>query len=181
MSRKAPAINLLKKNDKNIIDTVLDWSLTIGRIVVILTEAIALSAFLYRFSLDRQLIDLHDEINQKQAFVKLLKSNEEKFRNLQQRLDIASKFSASQLQTTQVFTDVTSMVPDGFTVNKFLISAEGIKIDGNASSPSILALLVNSLKKYPSIARVSLDRIENKTTSATIAVSITATLKTQTK
>lgn len=177
MAKKIPTINLLKKNEKSIVDTVLDWALTIGRVVVIITEGIALSAFLYRFTLDRQVIDLHDEISQKQAFVKLLKTNEDAFRNLQERLEVASQLSTTGSGTNQVFIDILSLIPTGFLVNKYLVTTENIKIDGNAQSPATLATLVTGLKTYPAIQYVSIDKIENKTTNATIAVSITATLK----
>ena len=74
MASIKPSINLFKDKNKNFFDLFIKWALSIGRVVVIATEAIALSAFLYRFSLDQQLIDLNDKIVQKQALVKLLKN-----------------------------------------------------------------------------------------------------------
>ncbi|MDE2025485.1 MAG: hypothetical protein KGJ07_03255, partial [Patescibacteria group bacterium] len=76
-------INLVRGRRPRVLDQFVGWALTIGRVVVILTELIALGAFLYRFGLDRQLVDLHDKIAQEQSIVDLLKQNENSYRNLQ--------------------------------------------------------------------------------------------------
>lgn len=144
---------------------------------MILTETVALGAFLYRFSLDRQIIDLHDEIEQKQAIVNLLKTNEEKYRSLQNRLANASSLSKTAFQTTRVFTDIVSLAPNDLILNNLTLSQNTIKIDASARSVASLTTFVKQLKGYPNIRAVSLDRVENKTLSATIAVSITADLK----
>src|SRR5258706_9366482 len=90
---KSPAINLAKGRGQTFLDRFLNWALSIGRVVVIVTEAVALTAFLYRFNLDRQIIDLHSRINQEQIIVKLLNNNETTFRSLQDRLSLINKLS----------------------------------------------------------------------------------------
>ena len=92
MQKKPISINLLKQQT-SLVDRFIDWALTIGRLLVILTEIVALSAFIYRFSLDRQLIDLHSKITQEQAIANYLNNNEKKYRNLQDRLAIATNYS----------------------------------------------------------------------------------------
>lgn len=177
MSNKSPAINLLKTGKVNILDKFIEWALTIGRIVVIVTEITALSAFLYRFSLDRQLIDLHDEIELKNTYVKALKTNEEKYRNLQERLALSSTLGTNAIETVQIFKDIIGLAPNDFTINNLNVSAEGVRLDADVRSVISLTNFINSLKKYPHVESVSLDTIENKTSRATIAVSISASFK----
>lgn len=172
-----PSINLLRGREKGFFDRFLGWALTIGRVLVILTETIALSAFIYRFSLDRQLIDLHDEIKQKQAIVELLKNNEGKYRNLQERLTTIATLAKEASKTTTVFTDIVSFAPRDVALNALAFSQDSIKIDANASSVASLTSLVKSLRVYPQVTAVSIDKVENKAVSATIAVSITVRLK----
>lgn len=177
MAINAPSINLLEDKNKGFLDKAINWSLTVGRIVVILTELIALSAFLYRFSLDRQLIDLHDEIARKQAIIKFYKINEEKYRNFQQRLALASKLTTAQNQMTKVFVDITSLSPNGISVDNLIVTKDAIKIDARASSVQALSTFITSLKRYPNITSVSLDKLENKTSNAIISVNISAKVK----
>lgn len=172
-----PSINLFKSRKGNFFDRFMKWALTIGRVVVILTEAIALSAFLYRFSLDRQLIDLHDEIKQKQALVKLLKNNEDTFRNLQEHLTAAATLSETGKQTVTLFNEISNFSTVDLVFNNVLLSENQIRVDASVQSVATLTGFIKKLREHPRIASVSLDKIENKTTSAIIIVSITATIK----
>ena len=93
MPNKFGSINLVKSDKGETVERVINWLLSIGRILVIVTELVALGAFLWRFGLDQQLIDLHSKIKQKQAIVEAFKKNEEEYRNLQDRLSIAASFA----------------------------------------------------------------------------------------
>lgn len=172
-----PSINLLGNRQGSIFDKFIDWALTIGRLVVILTEVIALSAFLYRFTLDRQLIDLHSKIKQEEAIVGYLKVKEKTYRNLQDRIAIASAFFESGGKDVKVFNDIVELAPLGMTFNDLTLTENNIKIDANFQFISSLRAFVNSLKSYPNVKNVSIEKIENKLSNALISVSITAALK----
>jgi len=174
-----PSINLLGNRRGSIFDKFIDWALTIGRLVVILTEVIALSAFLYRFTLDRQLIDLHSKIKQEEAIVGYLKDREETYRNLQDRLSVISTFSDSGEKKVKLFSDIVEFAPAGMTFNELVLTENYVKISANFQFVPSLTTFVNSLKNYSSIGNVSIEKIENKLSNALITVSITANLKEQ--
>src|SRR3989344_5694832 len=93
MDNSPARINLVKKKEVATFDKAINWALSIGRLIVIITEIIAISAFVYRFSLDQKLVALHEDIGIKKGQLALLKNDEENFRNLQDRLELASNFS----------------------------------------------------------------------------------------
>ena len=68
MEKENHSINLLSTKDKSTADIFLFWALYIGRLLVIITEVIALFVFLSRFSIDRKLIDYSDSIKKQQTF-----------------------------------------------------------------------------------------------------------------
>lgn len=177
MGNILPSINLLKKERKPILDTFLHWALTIGRLVVMLTEIIALTTFLYRFSLDRQIVDLHDKIKQKQTIVSLLKSDENTYRNLQNRLALITKFQDSSSETVQLLQNITSLTPQDIIINTLTVSDKDIKITANTRTLSSLTSFIKDLKSYKKVNSISLDMIENKISLASIGVSLTITLK----
>lgn len=179
MSSLPANINLLKDKNKNFIDKFIAWALTIGRVIVIVTEMIALGAFLYRFSLDRELIDLHDRTKRKEQIVRLLKPNEEKFRNLQKRLEVAGKFESESENLINTYQTLNALAPTDIVFGNVTTSPQKMKFDVNVQSVISLATFINRLKKNEKIASVSIDKIENKTSSATIIVSIGVTLKTK--
>lgn len=174
---KPVSINLVKDREKPFLDRFLNWALTGGRVLVMLTEVIALTAFLYRFTLDRQLIDLREKIKQKETIVKFLKKNEDKYRNLQERIDLAKKTENTSSNSVKIFSDVISLTPKGIIFNDFLMSKENIRINANAQSVTALTSFIKALRDYPEIISVSVDKVENRTASALIVISITASLK----
>jgi hypothetical protein len=172
-----PSINLIKGRKPHFFDHFVGWALTVGRIVVIAVEAIALAAFLYRFGLDKQLIDLHDKIASEQNIVKFLKKNEDTYRNFQSRLILSSNILAVQDQTIKSYKDITKLIPIEMNVQTLLFSEENMKIEATLQSVSSFTKFIDNLKKYPTVAGISIDRIENRTSTGTISITITATFK----
>ena len=177
MKNSKPYINLFKSRKKGFLDNFMKWALGVGRILVIVTEADALLAFLYRFSLDRNLIDLHDDIKQKQAIVKLLKNNEDNYRDLQSRLEKAKILTEEGSQTAKISNDILELGSSDIIFTSFIISKTDAKLQIEMQSLSSLKDFINKLKLYPSISSVNIDRIENRTTDAKIVVGITARIK----
>lgn len=169
-------LNLVKKR-VSFTDKFLSWALSAGRVIIILTEIVALSAFLYRFFLDRQLIDLHSKIKQEQAILSFSKTSEDKYRNLQDRLSVADRFSKLGQAEVKILKDLLSLVPPGATLNNITTSDTNIRIDASFAQVSQLGAFVDSLKSYPSVSGVSIDKIENIPSTSLISVTITGTLK----
>ena len=176
MQKDFPSINL-SKSQTSLTDRFINWALTFGRLVIIITEVVALSAFIYRFSLDRQLVDLHSKITQEQAIVNYLKNSESNYRNLQSRLSLAANYSSLSQERIKIFSDVIGFAPQNMIFNSLSLFSNNIRIDADVSSFASLNTFINSLKNYPAIDTVSVDKIENKPSSAVITVNITATLK----
>lgn len=177
MKNKTISINLFKKGENDFIEKFINWALSIGRLVVILTEGIALLAFLYRFTLDRQVIDLHDEITKKQEILKYFKPNEDKYRNIQAKLLFVSKIESSAATMTNTIKDIIDITPGNFSISNIYLSENNIKVEANARSLSAITSFINSLKNNPKVNSVSLDKIENRTSDSIIVVTISADYK----
>jgi hypothetical protein len=177
MPKKLPSINLVKTKHIDFFEKFIGWALTIGRLVVILTELIALICFVYRFSLDSQLIDLHSKIKQEQAVVNFLKKDEESYRNLQDRLKIAKTFALAGTERLKVFNDVLAFTPKGITFTDFSLSSDRLRMSANVESIFSLSAFIESLKAYPKIDSISIDKIENRPSTGLIKISISTTLK----
>lgn len=180
--QKLPSINLAKRRG-NFLEKFIDWALNIGRVVIIITEGIAISAFLYRFSLDDTLVKFHDLINGDQQIISAsnFAQQEYTFRNLQNRLSLIDSFSNQTNKTTvritQIFQDITNFIPQGLLISDFSVSPQTIKMTASASSINSISTFLNKLKGYRQIENISLDSIQNNTSTANIVVSITAMLK----
>jgi hypothetical protein len=168
---------LIKDQKSDLVERIINWSLSVGRILVIVTELVALGAFLWRFGLDQQLVDLHSQIKQKQVIVDAFKKQEDQYRNLQSRLEIASSFSNVGVENLNVFKDIINLGATYSTFNKVSMTQQKISMEVNIPSVSSLSSFVNAVKGYKSTQSVSIDKIETKTSNAVIVVGITITLK----
>lgn len=177
MVRVSHSINLLRKKEKEFLDVFLDWAFEYGRFVIFLTEAIALCAFVYRFSLDRQIIDLNDEIKGKQRIVTLLKPNEDKFRNLQDRLEREQQLTKQANTTSGILSFIVTNSPSDFTISKLTVGQKTIRLQADVTTPSTITEFVEILKSYTGVSSVSIDKIQNKPSNAIITVDISAVTK----
>lgn len=177
MPNKLGSINLVKNDKGDSIERVINWLLSVGRVLVIITELVALGAFLWRFGLDQQLIDLHSKIKQKQAIVSAFKKNEDEYRNLQDRLSIAAAFANSSGKRFNTYKEILTLAPSGIAFTKLSQSSKTLSMEINVNSVSSLSTFVNALKSHQNIEGVSIDKIETKTSRAVIVVGISATLK----
>ncbi len=176
MSNNLSSINLVGNKQIPLIDKFMNWALTIGRLIVIMTEVIAVATFVYRFSLDERLIDLHSAIKQKQNIISALKDDENKYRNLQDRIAIASTFSQKAAKSNQTIANILNLIPNQIKINDFAWTEDRVKIDIDVVSVSSLADFIDSLKNYPNAKAVSIDSLDNKS-SVGLSANITVMLK----
>lgn len=176
MPNNSPSINLVKNKQIPSFDKFLNWALTIGRLIVIVTEVVAVIAFIYRFSLDEKLVNLHDLIKQKQNVISVLKNDENKYRNLQDRIALASTFSVKGAKVNQTVADIINLTPAQVRIANLILNKDRVSIKADAVSVSSLADFIDSLKSYPNIKSISIDNIENKP-SVGLSVDITIILK----
>ncbi len=180
MAEKTPTINLLPNSGgDSFLTQFFNWALTIGRLLIILTEMVALGTFIYRFSLDMQIVDLHDKIKAESFIVDNFKVQEATFRDVQDRLATIKRYNSVGSVTTNIFTDVANMGKGKVTFKDLSVSTNSVKVEIAAPNASALSQFVDSLKNYPAVDTVSIDKVENNTTSAQIIVNVSATLKEQ--
>ncbi len=162
----AKAINLLpqKAFDTTILGKILRWSLTYGRYIIISTEIIVLLAFIYRFSLDRKITDLNEDIEQKSAIVKANLGFEQRFRNLQKRTTQISTLFTNEDLLTQILAHLQEITPAGVHFTVFSLSDNAILISGIANSSPTLALFLENLKVSPYLTQVSVTSLSKTST-----------------
>lgn len=166
-------INLLKKKGTPTLDLFIHWAITGGRFIVILTETIALAAFLYRFTLDRQIVDLHDKIKAKQVIVGALASQETTYRELQERLQQTKELSDGVSFTPDLITKVSTLAKQNSIVfSTVSLNDDVLHIELTTGTVDNLKQFVRSLQELDELKDISIDRIEDRTTSAELAAVI---------
>lgn len=154
----------------------LKWLLTIGRYIVIFTELIVILAFLSRFKLDRDLTDLYEEIEAKQAIIQTSVDFESDFRFLQKQLSTIQGLRKDQLQTEQLMEEIAALTPIDVYFSDLSITGDKASFTANALSEAGLATFINNLKRSSRFSNLEIGTLEIGTKEG---IGITFTLKSQ--
>ncbi len=168
MSNKTVAIdiNLVPKDPffSTKLGQVLQWSLSVGRYIVMFVELIVVLSFATRFYLDRQITDLNQSISQKQAIVESYAGFEAEFRRVQTKIADYQQV-AQQENIVEVFPSLSQVVPSGVELTELVIYPDRVSLAGTALSQRSLNLLINNLQLSPDFTNVVVNTIESQSTS----------------
>lgn len=171
----------LAKDKSSLMDDLIRWALSFGRLLIIVVEIVAFSAFIYRFVLDRQIIDLNDKIKREQAIIESSKTQEETYRNLQERLATIKKTSTIGNKNPKIVKDIVESTPSEITYNSYNIGEGKFVMEINITSFSALTSFLTTLRQYPEISSVTITGIDNSSGGNSVKVTILAKLKENTQ
>jgi hypothetical protein len=167
----------LVKGKTSLMDQFLKWALSFGRLLIIVVEIVAFSAFIYRFVLDRQIIDLNDKIKNEQAIIESSKKQEETYRNLHERLATIKNISTTGNITPKIINDIIAITPAEITYNSYNIGDGKLDMELNVISFSALTSFVKNLRVNPQISSVTITGIDNSSGGNSVKVNISAKIK----
>lgn len=163
MAKKdAPKINInLSSHGKQTVGKVVyGWTIDAGRAIIVGIELIALAALGYRFVIDRKIVDLRDQIKTQEIYIAAQSKDEQAYRSIQERLKNIKEINDVTLAKVQIMNEILSVINSGtFFSTNLSISNNNILIEGTTFSIFTLTDFVNGLKKFPSVAAISIDEI----------------------
>ena len=169
-------INLVGKPKVSFVENFLKWAVSAGKIIIIVTELIAVSALIYRFTLDRKIIDLHDQIKKSQLFVEAQGTKEKDYRSIQGRLASIKDIDQKTQQKIKIMNDILSVISTGaFSSTNLTVTEGNINIKGVAFSVFPISNFVDTLKKNPNVTSISLEDLAS--TSNGVEFKMTIELK----
>ena len=139
---------------------IVQWAMTYGRYIMILTEVVVLGAFVSRFTLDRKLTDLKEEITQKQAIIEANVELETQIRSAQTRIDQVKKLIDGQAQPKNTLNLVESFLPLDVYLESLDIKQNALNAKATAKTTGGFAQLLANLKSLKELTSVGIGSIE---------------------
>lgn len=142
------AINLLPKTEfeASFWGRFLKWALTAGRYIIIITEMVVIMAFLSRFKLDKDLLDLNDSISGKKNILEATYQIEVNFRSVQDRINLPKTILDSTPTSSDLLNKITTTVPDGL-----VLQSVGIDFSDHKVAIAAAAISEQQLEQYLSV------------------------------
>lgn len=154
---------------------IVAWAVTYGRYIMIGTEIIVLLAFISRFSLDRKLTDLNDEVSQKQAIIDANHDFETQFRTLQDKLTKTATLLTTAPVTNNALGTIETMLPADTHLETLKITQESVIGTVVANTTAGFAQLVANLQASPVFSQVEIGDV-NRSPTTGIQFTFTGTM-----
>jgi len=156
------SINLLGESEMEHtpVGRIVGWAITYGRYIMIGTEIVVLLAFISRFSLDRKLTDLKDEITQKQAIIEANSSFENDVRTLQNKLAMVKTLTASPVSSLDILTLFETLLPSGVYLQSFDLSKDLLTVQATAGSTYAFSQFIANLQAAKSLTAIDIGDIK---------------------
>jgi Tfp pilus assembly protein PilN len=145
---KDVAINLIGEEEMSHtpLGRIVTWAVTYGRYIMIGTEIVVLLAFISRFSLDRKLTDLNDEISQKQAIIEANVEFEQQFRVIQNQLATIQKLISAPVTTVDALNTLQSLIPQDVHLDSLEINTGKLTAHAVSGTPTGFSTLIANLQ-----------------------------------
>jgi Tfp pilus assembly protein PilN len=156
-------INLVPRDPffESILGRTLKWALSVGRYLVIFTELVVIMSFATRFTLDRQVTDLNESLNQKKLVIESYGTLEKDFRTIQARMEDINQVD-QQENIADIFPKLITVVPKEVQLDELSVGQNNVYLAGVAPSQESLNIFLNNLQLSKDFFSVTVDKIESR-------------------
>jgi len=171
------SINLLPRDsfEDSALGIVLEWALVFGKWAVILTQLIVMGAFLYRFTLDRQLTDLRKNIAKDSAVIKSYEQIERDYILAQKQLEKIKEAIKTQNTVLTTIDQISQITPPDVWFDKIAISEESLSMSAYGGSLTGFGEFLTGFQQNKNFKNINLSKLETSSTKgAQIQFEITA-------
>ena len=175
MPAKSISINLLgdSEMEHTPLGRIVGWAVTYGRYIMIGTEIVVLLAFISRFSLDRKLTDLKEEISQKQDIIEANLEFERDVRQLQDKLAKIQTLINPPIDPFLAISQFQTILPQGVYLKSYDLSKRTINISAVAGSTLSFSQFMYNLQSTKTLSSIDIGDIK-RDPLAGIQFSVTA-------
>lgn len=138
---------------------ILNWAVTTGRVIVLLTELVVIVAFISRFWLDRTLANLNEDNNKKKSQVELSLTFENDFKSVQTRLATYKNINSSNFKSSNQIEEISKFLPEDTVLTNLALNENNIEIKGKAFTEQGLAIFLKGLKSSSKYTNIRLEDI----------------------
>lgn len=167
MASREVSINLIgeEEMEHTPIGRIVTWAVTYGRYIMIGTEIVVLLAFISRFSLDRKLTDLNDEISQKQAIIEANADFEQQFRTVQNQLINIRKLVDAPTPMIDALNTLQTLLPVDVHFDSLDIASDKLSADAIAGTSGGFSTLIANLQSAKIFTNIDIGDIKRDPTN----------------
>lgn len=153
-------INLLPEKKRDFLDKSIYFTLHYLRYVLVITQIVVISVFFYRFKIDQEIIDLKDELTQKQEIVAVSEPMLKQAEIIDLKTKQIREILVNQAQFSESFTYFLDTFPLLLTIKRLEIKSNTYTFDAITTDPEIIRSYVARLKLDKRFKEVAIGSIK---------------------
>lgn len=156
-------INLMpgREEPKGTVGRAINWALTVGRVLVIATEIVAIAIFALSIKLAADKQDLKEDVRSLSALVQSKETFENEFRTVQSRIENVKANESKHVFTSKAVDEFLLLLPEGLTLNSLDLADGELVFSGEFESPRELQTLISSFSTSTKIIALNLVSLEH--------------------
>lgn len=156
-------INLSPAQQESVKSVFFKWFINVCKVIIILVWLITVGALIYRFMLDPQITDLHDQIKFKEKIVEKQKDKEREYRSLQKRLaDIKTTDEETRVKIDTINKILPQMKQDAFLINRFTLNKNTIALEAETASIFVIPAFVSDVKQIDNVESIRISNVNSQ-------------------
>jgi len=156
-------INLLQEKERDLTGKIIYFALHYLRYILVVTQIVVIAVFFYRFKIDQEIIDLRDELKQKEEIVLVSSPLLDEAKQVDIKTREIKEILGRQDSFSQMFSYFLQIFPSKMNVTKIEIVENGIVFEGITTDPQIIKTFWDRLKAdalFQNIELGSIRRVE---------------------
>lgn len=157
-------INLIQEKERDFTGKIIYFALHYLRYILVVTQIVVIGVFFYRFKIDQEIIDLRDELQQKEEIVAVSDPLLSEAQAVDLKTREVKEIIGRQNIFSRMFAYILTVFPSSMRVTRLEMTESGITFEGITADPSIVKLLLDKLNSDKSFTKVelgSIRRVEN--------------------
>jgi len=141
------------------------WILSSGRFIVIFVELITIVAFVYRYKLDADLLDLQEKINAQIPYIQSLKNDELAIKQTQFQLTSIKQIKNNSPSFAAIVARIAKLTPQTIKLTNIALDRTqsfpktSVTISGRTPSNLELSTFIKALQKDPNFTDITIANI----------------------
>lgn len=152
-------INLLQEKEKDLSGKIIYFALHYLRYILVMTQIVVIAVFFYRFRIDQEVIDLRDELKQKEEIVSVSEPLMKEAAGVDLKTREVKDILIKQDSYQQMVSYFLSVFPKSMTIQRLRISEDTLEFEGVTAEPAIIKTFLDRLNNDKAFAKVDLGSI----------------------
>lgn len=153
-------INLVGEKRRGFFENLLYFFTNYLRYILVVTQLVVIGVLFYRFSIDQNIIDLKESVDQKKEIVKTVNPLLTEIKTVDNQVATIKKVVTRQDSQQKLLDYILAQFPASVNLTELLLYSDKLSLLGSSSNPKEIQLFYNRLRMDGRFASVNFSNIK---------------------